>query len=135
MDTRRGFFGSLLAVVGLGAFPEVASAKVISADPEGILVLTLPPAYDDPDDVPIQKLEKAVQDRYKGPTLIIPHGSTIKILVPGGSYHREKLGDYEIELMAPTEAELNTRLERSMTNPPPSSVTCVFDPNLFTQGK
>ena len=43
--------------------------------------------------------------------IVVPHGIKVKALFLGGVYHRERLGDYEVEVIANNEEDLKKRLQ------------------------
>lgn len=106
---RRSFFSCVAAMLG---FAGVAKAKAIVADPSvSIGVITLGEEYgDELNEGQIAQIRAKWEAMNTGlKCVVVPYSVDIKIIPATGVYHRERLGEYEIEIVAKTEEELLAR--------------------------
>ena len=86
--------------------------RTISADPDVTLfVFEVCESYFE-DEVRLIKLQEKIYSRLPPGSkfVVVPPGIKVKVLPTRGVYHREVLGDYEIEIIAKTEDDLRSRL-------------------------
>ena len=76
-------------------------------------VFELPEDQPVPTDEEIVRITTKMEQSTGLKTVVIPHGASVKVLPNGGVYHRERVGDYEIEIVARTEEGLKARLEHA----------------------
>lgn len=91
---------------------------------DGVLVVTIEHTSDE---YACLRIQKELSERFGCEVLVVSRGVDVKLLSRDVVYHREKLGDYEIEVFAKTEADLAARLEMLHGLPRPAVVEARRD--------
>lgn len=111
MITRRGLFGWLAGALGLSASKVLA----VPADAMPQLVITMAPDMADPSDQFVADLYAKWQQRFKGPPpIILPYG--MKVEVVGYCKVRERVGDFELEVVGRSAEECDRLLKALPTD-------------------
>lgn len=113
MTNRRGFMGWLAAILGVGNLPQGFSdecrVKQSILPDKTLLILTLPEGVDYSDEQ-VDRMWHNVKEQTGCHLIIVPFGTETKVLSPGGVYQRERLENYEYEVIALSEEALRKRL-------------------------
>ncbi len=78
----------------------------LSYPEDTVVLLELPRDCEDPSEEILQSLTKALNCQVH----FLPPGVKARVVLAQSVYHREKFGDYELEIVAKTEEDLLSRL-------------------------
>ncbi len=84
--------------------------KILSCPENTIILLELSTDCDAPLEEVLQSLKDKTEKALKCQVHFLPPGVKARLVFAHGVYHREKFGDYELEIVAKTEEDLLSRL-------------------------